>query len=68
MEANSGEDPGKGLCRARKWIVCESDLVLRMHKEEQFCFVLFCFVFFLVFLGLHHQHMEIPRLGVKSEL
>ena len=26
------------------------------------------FFFFLVFLGLHPQHMEIPRLGVKPEL
>ena len=24
--------------------------------------------FFLVFLGLHPRHMEVPRLGVKSEL
>ena len=30
---------------------------------------LFClFFFFLVFLGLHLQHMEVPRLGVQSEL
>ena len=27
----------------------------------------FCF-FFLVFLGSHLQHMEVPRLGVKLEL
>ena len=26
--------------------------------------VVFCFVLFLSFLGLHSQHMEIPRLGV----
>ena len=26
------------------------------------------FFFFLVFLGLYMQHMEVPRLGVKSEL
>ena len=35
------------------------------------CFLLvylFWFFFFLVFLGLHLQHMEVPRLGVKSEL
>ena len=25
-----------------------------------------CFVFFS-FLGLHRQHMEVPRLGVESE-
>ena len=24
--------------------------------------------FFLLFLGLHSQHMEVPRLGVKLEL
>ena len=28
----------------------------------------FFFFFFLVFLGLHPQHMGILRLGVKSEL
>ena len=32
-----------------------------------FCFVLF-FVFFFVFLGLHPQHVVVPRLGVISEL
>ena len=26
------------------------------------------FFFFFFFLGLHLQHMEIPKLGVKSEL
>ena len=30
--------------------------------------MLFCFWLFLVFLGLHPRHMEVPRLGVKSEL
>ena len=28
----------------------------------------FFFFFFFVFLGPHPQHMEVPRLGVKSEL
>ena len=29
----------------------------------------FCFCFrFFAFLGLHKQHVEVPRLGVKSEL
>ena len=28
----------------------------------------FCFVLFLVFLGLHQLHMEVPRLGVESAL
>ena len=32
-------------------------------------FVLFCFVCLLAcFLGLHSQHMKVPRLGVESEL
>ena len=31
-----------------------------------FFFVLFCFVF--VFLELNRRHMEVPRLGVKSDL
>ena len=29
-----------------------------------FCFVLFCFCF----LGPHPRHMEVPRLGLQSEL
>ena len=32
--------------------------------ESTFCFVLFCFVF----LGPYPWHMEVPRLGVESEL
>ena len=28
----------------------------------------FCLFFFFVFLGLHLWHMDIPTLGVKSEL
>ena len=31
-------------------------------------FFLFSFFFFLVFLGPHPQHMDIPRLGVELEL
>ena len=30
-----------------------------------FCFV---FIFIFCFLGLHPQHMEVPRLGVQLEL
>ena len=32
------------------------------------CFLFFFFFFFLCFLGLHLQHMKVPRLGVESEL
>ena len=28
----------------------------------------FLFCYFFVFLGLHWQHMEVPRLRVKLEL
>ena len=27
-----------------------------------------CFLFFFCFLGLHPRHMQVPRLGVQSEL
>ena len=41
-------------------------IVLLSHY---FCFVLFCFfVFFLPSLGPLSRHMEVPRLGVVSEL
>ena len=33
-----------------------------------FCFCFFLFFLFFVFLGRHPQHMEVPRLGVQSEL
>ena len=34
-----------------------------------FFFVLFCFVFvFVLLFGLYWWHMEVPKLGVKSEL
>ena len=35
-----------------------------------FYFILFYFIlfYFFVFLGLHPQHMEVPRLGTKLEL
>ena len=31
-------------------------------------FLFFFSFYFFVFLGLHMQHTEVPRLGVKSEL
>ncbi|MQK89921.1 hypothetical protein EI007_25860 [Escherichia coli] len=33
-----------------------------------FFFSFFLFLFFFFFLWLHLGHMEVPRLGVKSEL
>ena len=37
------------------------------HREEKDYFFLFVFLSF-VFLGSHPWHMEVPRLGVESEL
>ena len=31
-------------------------------------FLSFFFFFFFFYLGLHLQHMEVPRLGVESEI
>ena len=36
--------------------------LIAIKHANFFCFVLFAF------LGLHPQHMEVPRLGVKLEL
>ena len=33
-----------------------------------FLFFLSFFFFFLTFSGLHLRHMEVPRLGIESEL
>ena len=35
---------------------------------EQVTGIPFSFFSFFFFLGLHQQHMEVPRLGVESEL
>ena len=35
-------------------------------EESSFCFFFFAFCF--LFLGPYPRHMEVPRLGVKSEL
>ena len=39
----------------------------RQGGSAQMGSVCFCFCLF-VLLGLHLQHMEVPRLGVQSEL
>ena len=42
-----------------------------LHQKEvswDFGMTQFFFFFFLVFLGPHPRHMEVPRLGVESEL
>ena len=39
-----------------------------MHMLKNYVFVLGFFCLFLSFVGLQSQHMEVPRLGVESEL
>ena len=38
------------------------------HQNSDFTLFFFFFFFFFVFLGLYLRHIEVPRLGVKSEL
>ena len=42
--------------------------VFRTNDTIWVCSFLFLLFFFFCFLGLHLQHMEVPRLGVESEL
>ena len=39
-----------------------------VYVFKSFITTVFLFFFFFAFLGLHPQHMEVARLGVKSEL
>ena len=42
---------------------------ISQREKSKLCMEsLICEFFFLVFLGPHPQHMEVPRIGVKSEL
>ena len=45
-----------------------SDFLGCFLSDFHFFIFLFCFVLFLVFLGPHLRHMQVPRLGVQSEL
>ena len=40
----------------------------RPEGDKGMSYVDLSFFFFPVFLGLHPQHMEVPRLGVQTEL
>ena len=42
-------------------------VAVKVEKSIQILILSFLF-FFFVFLGLHPQHMEVPRLGVQLEL
>ena len=39
-----------------------------LNKTQPSTFYLLTYLFICIFLGLHLQHMEFPRLGVKFEL
>ena len=48
---------------------CETPQCMNEAHLSGLAFYLFIYLFmYLVFLGLHLQHMEVPRLGVKWEL
>ena len=41
-------------------------MAVNLRKVFSFIMIFFCLVF--CFLGLHPWHLEVPRLGVQSEL
>ena len=51
------------FCPVLNWVVS-----FLTEFSELYILSSFLFLTFLVFLGLHPQHMEVPRLGVESEL
>ena len=62
-------------CEFATWREClpqNSPLLTLFPSQESCSFLVFfvCFLFFclFVFLGPHPRHMEVPRLGVESEL
>ena len=57
-------EPGNAASVARNhlWIVTPQG-----RMQLQLDFIVYLFIY-CVFLGPHPRHMEIPRLGVQSEL
>ena len=60
---------GPGIETTSSWILvrfvtteAQRELLYRAY------FILFYFILFFGFLGPHLRHMEVPRLGVESEL
>ena len=50
-------------------ILCHSCMIATTYSSRDLKFLfLFLFLSFFFFLGLHSWHMEVPELGVKSEL
>ena len=52
------------VCLCKPILICSSYYSPKEHLECVTCLYICLFVF----LGLHPPHMDIPRLGVKSEL
>ena len=48
------------------WVLVE--FVIAEPQQEIWINILFLFYFIFCFLGLHPWYMEVPRLGVESEL
>ena len=47
-----------------QFLFCPSELIISLQTSAMFLLLLSLFCF----LGLHPPHLEVPRLGVKSEL
>ena len=54
------------VARVRSWELLHDTGMAKRVKKNLYSFRVSLFVFF--FLQLHLRHMEVPRLGVKSEL
>ena len=59
---------GKGILSRRQDFSSFVNVFDHLSIGPLFSFFFSFFFFFLSFLGLHPQHMELPRLGVESEL
>ena len=50
------------------YLACKITFSLFLSSISPCSLILFFFFWSFVFLGLHPRHMEVPRLGVESEL
>jgi len=44
--------------------LCFSEMIIKRSNTIAFLFYFILFILSFVLLGLHPQHMEVPRLGV----
>ena len=42
--------------------------IFRLFCTSQCIFIFYLFIFVFIYLGLHLQHIGVPRLGTESEL